>query len=450
MNILIIDDEANIADALAWVLRTNGHVVATADSGESGLAALTAEPVDLVFLDVVMPGMGGLATLEKITRAYPQQAVIMISGQADITLAVQATKLGAYDFLEKPLNPEKIILEVKNLAEQTLARSELARLQALVEDEWQMIGHSQVMHALGQTIARVAPTDSRVLICGENGTGKEMVAQQIHRQSMRRAQPFVQLNCAALPHDLIESELFGYEKGAFTGAYQRKTGLIERAQGGTLLLDEVGDMALETQAKLLRVLQENEFTRVGGHHPIHFDVRILAATNKELEREIEHGRFRQDLYFRLSVIPVRVPALRDRALDIPELANHFLYLYCRRNGKKQKALTKESQALLQQYGWPGNVRELKNIMERLAIMSDADVIEEADVRRVLPSIQKEPISIAMASEALSLKDQLNRFEKSVLQQGLQTCDGNITRLAQMLKTDRANLYKKLRQYGLKD
>jgi two-component system, NtrC family, nitrogen regulation response regulator NtrX len=450
MNILIIDDEPNIADALAWVLRTNGHVVATADSGEAGLAALKAETVDLVFLDVVMPGMGGLATLGEIRNSYPQQAVIMISGQADIALAVQATKLGAYDFLEKPLNPEKIILEVKNLAEQNHARSELARLQALVEDEWQMIGRSPVMHELRQSISRVAPTDSRVFIHGENGTGKEMVAHQIHQQSERRHQPFVQLNCAALPHDLIESELFGYEKGAFTGAHQRKIGLIERAQGGTLLLDEVGDMALETQAKLLRVLQENEFTRVGGHQPIRFDVRILAATNKVLDREIEHGRFRQDLYFRLSVIPVRVPALRERAGDIPELADHFLYLYCRRNGKKQKALAQESQTLLQHYDWPGNVRELKNIMERLAIMSDAEVIEEADVRQVLPPTHKEPISVTLASEPLSLKDQINHFEKSVLQQGLQVCEGNMTRLAQMLKTDRANLYKKLRHYGLKE
>jgi two-component system, NtrC family, nitrogen regulation response regulator NtrX len=450
MNILIIDDEPNIADALAWVLRANGYTVRTAHSGENGLTALTTEPVDLVFLDVVMPGMGGLATLEKIKSMYPQQAVIMISGQADITLAVQATKLGAYDFLEKPLNPEKIILEVKNLSEQNRARAELARLQALVEDEWQMIGRSQVMHELRQTIARVAPTDSRVLIHGENGTGKEMVAHQIHQQSVRRDQPFVQLNCAALPHDLIESELFGYEKGAFTGAYQRKTGLIERAQGGTLLLDEVGDMALETQAKLLRVLQENEFTRVGGHQPIRFDVRILAATNKELSREIELGRFRQDLYFRLSVIPFRVPSLRERAIDIAELADHFLLLYCRRNGKKQKRLSEGSQALLQQYGWPGNVRELKNSMERLAIMSDADVIDETDVRRVLPAIHKEPISVARAGESLSLKEQVNRFEKSILQQGLQFCDGNITHLAHMLQTDRANLYKKLRQYSLKE
>ncbi len=450
MNILIIDDEPNIADALAWILRGNGHSVSKAADGEHGLAALAAESFDLIFLDVVMPGMGGLAVLEKIRSTNPEQTVIMISGQADITLAVQATKLGAYDFLEKPLTPEKIVLEVKNLTDQRRARTELARLQALVGDEWQMIGRSPAMNELRQTIARVAPTDSRVLVHGENGTGKELVAHHIHQQSLRRDQPFVQLNCAALPHDLIESELFGYEKGAFTGAYQRKIGLIERAQGGTLLLDEVGDMAPATQAKLLRVLQENEFTRVGGHQPIRFDVRILAATNKELSREIDHGRFRQDLYFRLSVIPVQVPALRDRSADIPELANHFLFLYCRRNGKKQKRLAESTLARLQLYPWPGNVRELKNIMERLAIMSDAEVIDEPDLRHVLPAVPADVVSVPVEQESQSLKERLNHYEKSLLLQGLNECDGNITRLAQRLQTDRANLYKKLRGYGLKD
>jgi two-component system, NtrC family, nitrogen regulation response regulator NtrX len=450
MNILIIDDEKNIADSLAWILRKDGHSVQTADCGEAGLSALTDDSFDLVFLDVIMPGMGGLATLEKMVVNRQACSVIMISGHADLSLAVQATKLGAYDFLEKPLNAEKIIVTVKNLAEQMQARSELLRLKEWVDDAHVMIGGTAVMQELHQMIDRTAPTDSRILIHGENGTGKELVAHLIHRKSLRSNKSFLQLNCAALPRDLIESELFGYEKGAFTGAYQKKIGLIEQAQGGTLLLDEIADMSLETQAKLLRVLQENTFTRVGGSMPIKFDVRFLSATNKDMPIEIEQGRFRQDLYYRLNVIPIRVPPLRERTADLSELSRHFLVMYCRRNGKKIKILQPLAEKRLVEYAWPGNVRELRNIMERLAIMLDVTEIDESALMRVLPQHADAGfVQNIVAGESFSLKEQMNRFEKNVLRQGLTECGGNISRLAERLQTDRANLYKKLKQYGLK-
>ncbi len=450
MNILIVDDEKNIRDALAWVLRNNGHCVFIAGSGEEGLTILAEESCDVIFLDVVMPGMGGLAFLEKVKSAANQATVIMISGQADLSLAVQATKLGAFDFLEKPLNAEKILLTVKNLADQLQARSELTRLKEWADDDRTMIGHSDVMQELNRLIDRIAPTDGRVLIYGENGSGKELAAHLIHQKSTRSHKPFMQLNCAALPRDLIESELFGYEKGAFTGAFQRKIGLIEQAQGGTLLLDEIADMALETQAKLLRVLQENTFTRVGGGAAIKFDVRFLSATNKDLEIEIEQGRFRRDLFYRLNVLPLRIPSLRERAGDITDLAHYFLQRYCRRNGKKLKRLLADAEKTLQLYAWPGNVRELGNLMERIAIMTDAAEIDAAMINRILPQAVATPLQDAPPDQSAGLKEQMNRFEKAILAQGMIECGGNISRLAEKLQTDRANLYKKLRQYGLKE
>lgn len=451
MNILIVDDEKNISDALAWVLRNNGHRVSTAGSGEEGLTLLADEPFELIFLDVVMPGMGGLAFLEKIKSVGHKATVIMISGQADLSLAVQATKLGAFDFLEKPLHAEKILLTVKNLTEQLQARTELSRLKEWADDERTMIGRSLVMQELNSLIDRIAPTDGRVLIHGENGSGKELAAHLLHMKSSRSQKPFMQLNCAALPRDLIESELFGYEKGAFTGAFQRKIGLIEQAQGGTLLLDEIADMALETQAKLLRILQENTFTRVGGGAAIKFDVRFLSATNKDLAVEIEQGRFRQDLFYRLNVLPLRIPPLRERTADISDLARYFLQRYCRRNGKKTKVLLSDAELLLQQYPWPGNVRELGNLMERIVIMTDSTEIDAVALRRILPPPTEEtPGRTAQVDQTAGLKEQMSRFEKAILSQGLSDCSGNISRLAERLQTDRANLYKKLRQYGLKE
>jgi two-component system, NtrC family, nitrogen regulation response regulator NtrX len=447
MNILVVDDDANICESLDWLLRNEGHRVQIARSGEQGLKALEGEPFALVFLDVMMPGIGGLTALEKMLERDPAPVVIMISGAADVSAAVRATRAGAYNFLEKPLRPEKVLLEVQRLQEQMGVRSEMQRLQTLMEQDFRFIGSSPAMQQLFKLIRTAAPSDGRILIHGENGTGKELAARAIHQNSLRKDRPFVQLNCAAIPKELIESELFGYEKGAFTGATQRKPGLIERAHNGTLLLDEVGDMALETQAKLLRVLQENEFYRVGGTSPIKFDVRIIAATNKDLEQEISAGRFRQDLFYRLNVIPVRVPPLREHLEDLPALADHFLTGYCLRNGKPGKRLGEEALLALKSYSWPGNVRELKNIMERLAIMCDEEMVGRAAVEAVRLS-GRTPVPAGTPGDELPLREQLKRHERAILESGLRKYQGNISRLALELQIDRANLHRKLKQLKL--
>ncbi len=450
MRILVIDDDKNIRDSLLWLLEKEGHSVTLCSTGEEAVKLGETETFDLGFCDVMMPGMGGLKALEKILAMQPNLNVIMISGQADIPTAVNATKLGAYDFLEKPLNPEKVRLEVKKLEKQHNVQMEAEKLKHWVDLDYRMIGNSPKMQELLQLINKVAPTDGRVLIFGENGTGKELVAREIHKQSGRQGR-FLQLNCAALPKELIESELFGYEKGAFTGAQKRKIGLIEEAEGGTLLLDEIGDMAAETQAKLLRVLQENEFTRVGSTKPKKFDVRIIAATNKNLQQAIEKGEFRQDLYFRLNVIPLTIPPLRERASDIPDLVNHFLKLYAIKNGKKAKIVTFEAMRTLKSYVWPGNIRELRNIIERLSIMIRGDEINKEDVNNVLGLITQPKASPAPSQHTveLPLKEQLYEYEREILQKAFQTCEGNVSRIASVLQTDRANLHKKLKKYGIK-
>jgi len=344
MRILVVDDDNNIRDSFKWLLESHGHEFTLCSTGEAAVDAAKEQRFDLVFCDVMMPGIGGLKALEQMVVVQPELQVIMISGEADIATAVKATKIGAYDFLEKPLNPEKILLELKKFEKQQRMQAEMDKLMNIVSHEMQIVGSSPQMQALKETIKRAAPSDGRILISGENGTGKELVAREIHKQSGRNGN-FVQLNCAALPRELIESELFGYEKGAFTGANKRKIGLIEEAEDGTLLLDEIGDMAPETQAKVLRVLQENEFTRVGATKSQKFNVRIISATNKDLLKEIEKGAFREDLYFRLNVIPVHVPPLRERREDIPELVAHFLGLYAAKNGKRAKRITPDAQAI---------------------------------------------------------------------------------------------------------
>jgi two-component system nitrogen regulation response regulator NtrX len=451
MRILIVDDDENIVSSLQWLLKREGHQVTTGQNGHQAVQCCKENLFDIAFLDVMMPGMGGLEALQQILVEQPEIKVFMISGNADISIAVKATKLGAYDFLEKPLNPERVLVQLEKLSKHHQAEQKVKDLRKWVELEFQMIGESLSMHQLREMIDKAAPTDGRILIRGENGTGKELVAREIHKKSLRASHPFVQLNCAALPKDLIESELFGYEKGAFTGAHKRKPGLIEQAEGGTLLLDEIGDMALETQAKLLRVLQENQFTRVGGVKPHSFDVRILAATNKYLEKEIEQQRFRQDLFYRLNVIPIYVPSLRERNQDIPQLAEHFLGLYCKKNGKRKSLLSDEAMQILKYYPWPGNVRELKNIMERLAIMTSVDVIGQKDVNNVLGKTDSTNKEIVMETlESQSLKDHLQSFERHLLQKAFDQYKGNVTHIAEALKTDRANLYRKLQRYGIKN
>jgi two-component system, NtrC family, nitrogen regulation response regulator NtrX len=446
MRILVVDDDENIVSSLKWLLEREEHQVTTGQNGSQAVQCCKENLFDAAFLDVVMPGMGGLEALQQILVEQPEIKIFMISGNADISIAVKATKLGAYDFLEKPLNPERVLVELEKLNKHHQAINRVKDLRKWIELEFQMIGASLAMQQLREMIDKAAPTDGRILIRGENGTGKELVAREIHRKSLRANQAFVQLNCAALPKDLIESELFGYEKGAFTGAHKRKPGLIEQAEGGTLLLDEVGDMALETQAKLLRVLQENQFTRLGGVKPHEFDVRILAATNKNLEVEIENQRFRPDLFYRLNVIPIYVPSLNERIQDIPKLAEHFLALYCKKNGKRKPLLSEEAMLTLKNCIWRGNVRELKNIMERLAIMTSVDIIRQKDVNNVLGK----NVSSNKEIQSQSLKDHIQHFERDLLQKAFDQYDGNVTHIAEALKTDRANLYRKLQRYGIKN
>ncbi len=449
MRFLVVDDDTNVCSSLKWLLTQEGHKVQTGSNGNAAVKLVQENEFDAAFMDVMMPELNGLDALKKILEIAPQLKVFMISGQADIEMAVKATKYGAYDFLEKPLNPERTLLEVRKLVEQTKAQKEINSLKKLADVDYRIVGDSLVIKNLLEIVHRAAPSEGRILIFGENGTGKELVAREIHKTSARADAPFVQLNCAAIPGELIESELFGYEKGAFTGAIRRKPGLIEQAEGGTLFLDEVGDMALETQAKLLRVLQENEFFRVGSTKPIKFNVRILAATNKDLSAEIKQGRFREDLYFRLNVIPVNVPPLRERLEDIPDLVSHFLQRYSIKNGKKLKKLSDKSIQMLQNYHWPGNVRELGNIIERLAIMTIGDNIMEQDVSLVLGGTgDNNENAFTSNSSFTSLKDQMDQVEKAILLKALKDCEGNISKVSSMLQTDRANLYKKFKKYGI--
>ncbi|MBD3288958.1 response regulator [candidate division KSB1 bacterium] len=448
--ILIVDDEPHIRSSLAGLLKDQGYKVLSCETGEHALELIKDEYADLVFLDVRLPGIDGLQVLERLKQMVSDVTVIMISGNADLSIAVQATKLGAYNFLEKPLNPEKVLLEANNIVENKKMRNEVVSLKKLVGQEYKLIGDSEIMQRLRRDIRKAAPSDGRILIYGENGTGKELVAREIHELSDRRDKPFVKVNCAAIPKELIESELFGYERGAFTGANKRKLGMIEEANEGTLFLDEIGDMALETQAKLLRVLQENEFRRVGGTTPIKFDVRIISATNKNLTKEIEAGNFREDLYFRLNVIPIEVAPLRERKNDIPLLAQHFIQSYSSQNNKKPKSISKSAFPLLMEYHWRGNIRELKNLIERLVIMTEDDEISYETVFRYLPTSTKiAPREMTPSHENQSLRSLLENFERQLLLQEFQKSEGNVSRMAATLKTDRPNLHRKLKKYHIK-
>src|SRR5687768_10259395 len=373
--ILVVDDEAGVRSSLSGILSDEGYLVDTLDSGEDCLAALEARRYDLVLLDVWLPKMDGLETLERLRGIDPEVPVVVISGHGNIETAVKAVRMGARDFVEKPLSLEKILLVVRNALRQRRLEAEVRSLKEQVEHRWVMVGESPAIQRLRADIAQAAPSNGRVLIFGENGTGKELVARNIHAQSLRAAGPFVEVNCAAIPEELIESELFGHTRGAFTGALTAKKGKFELADGGTLFLDEVGDMTLKTQAKVLRVLQEQKVEPVGGTTSVTVDVRVIAATNKNLEEEIRRGTFREDLFFRLNVIPFRVPALRERRDDIPLLARHFIAELSAEYGKRAKELTPEALDILVGQPWPGNVRELRNTIERLVIMTPGDRIE---------------------------------------------------------------------------
>jgi two-component system, NtrC family, nitrogen regulation response regulator NtrX len=445
-SVLIVDDEAGVRSALGGVLRDEGYVVDSVESGEICLDRVSRAPFDVIILDIWLPGMDGLATLARLRERRVDAPVVMISGHGNIESAVRAIKMGAFDFVEKPLSLDKTVLVVGNAVRQRRLEVENRALRASVDRRLTMVGESYVMGQLREQIAMAAPTNGRVLIFGENGTGKELVARSIHQLSRRRGGPFVEVNCAAIPEELIESELFGHVKGAFTGAVADRRGKFEASDGGTLFLDEIADMSLKTQAKVLRALQEQVVEPVGGTGTMKVDVRVLAATNKDLPAEIRAGRFREDLYFRLNVIPIFVPPLRDREADIPLLASHFMEELAREYGRRPKRLDAGAAAGLRGYHWPGNVRELRNVVERLMIMVPGETITMADLAFLDPSTV--PVEIPPGAPALSLHDARERFERDYILRALAAQQGNMSRTADALGVERSNLYRKMRAFGI--
>ncbi|MCS6897237.1 MAG: sigma-54 dependent transcriptional regulator [Nitrospira sp.] len=453
-SILVVDDEEAIRTSLRSILEDEGYQVMVASSGAEALKVYGNDPPDLMLLDIWMPEMDGLETLRRVKELAPASQVMMMSGHGSIETAVKAIKLGAYDYIEKPLSLESVTLRVKHALEQFRLEQENRALRTKVQQKFELVGQSPAMQRLRQLIATAGPTSSRVLIGGENGTGKELVARAIHLHSARADRPFVAVNCAAIPETLIESELFGHEKGAFTGATAMKRGQFEQADGGTLFLDEIGDMSLNTQAKVLRALQEQQFTRVGGTKLIKVDVRVLAASNKDLETEIQKGRFREDLYYRLNVVPIIVPPLRERREDIPELVRHFMKVHAEEQGLRIKEVSPEAMAALQQYDWPGNIRELRNLVERLLIMVPGQVIEASHVtmsvhvRAAGPAASAQTDGRAAASlfsrSYDSLKDARNAFEKEYISRKLREHHWNISRTAEDLKIERSHLHRKIK------
>src|SRR3954465_12591481 len=443
-NILIVDDEAAIRQSLRGVLEDEGYKVATAESGESCLDSVAHHAYDVVLLDIWLPGIDGLEALEKIREMTDAPEVIMISGHGTIETAVRATKLGAYDFLEKPLQLEKTINLVKHAAEAKRLRSENRELKKQVHSKSVIVGDSVPMKALRQQIAIMAPTNGRVLVYGESGTGKELVALAIHAQSLRKDAMFVEVNCAAIPEDLIESELFGHRVGAFPGATPAKVVKFEKAPGGTLFLDEVGDMSLKTQSKVLRTLDEWRFAPVGGDETITVDARVIAATNHDLEDEISKGNFREDLFYRLNVIPFSVPPLRERTEDIPLLAQHFLKEFSGRYGRRPREITDDAIEGLMRYSWPGNVRELRNVIERIVIMNPTTV--PFDRKHLPPLVSR--AGARRSGDFLTLHQARSAYERDYILKKLDENHGNISRAAEVLGLERSHLYRKMRALGI--
>ena len=447
-SILVVDDEPGVRSSVSGVLRDEGFDVDTADTGEECLEKANGAAYDVIVLDIWLPGLDGLTTLQRLRERNIDSQVVIISGHGNIESAVRAIKMGAYDFIEKPLSLEKTVLVVRNALRQRDLEAENRVLRAKVDSQQQntMVGESPAMMHLREQVSRAAPTNGRVLILGENGTGKELVARTIHQSSRRKSGPFIEVNCAAIPEELIESELFGHARGAFTGAVADKQGRFEQANAGTIFLDEIADMSLKTQAKVLRVLQEQVMERVGGTQRIKVDVRVLAATNKDLTAEIRAGRFREDLFFRLNVIPIFVPALRDRQQDVALLAEHFMALVAQEHGRKPKRLASEAAGRLQQYNWPGNVRELRNVIERVNIMVSGDTITAQD----LGFLGRDGIvpDMPTAGPVAPLSQARDDFEKDYILRTLAANQGNMSRTAEVLGVERSNLYKKLRAFGI--
>lgn len=443
-SILIVDDEAGIRDSLSSILTEEGYAVESVGSGEECLARLAKQPIDLVLLDVWLPKMDGIETLERMRRDGYFSMVVMISGHGNIETAVRATKLGAFDFVEKPLSLEKTTQSVKRALEFMRLELENQRLREELGQRYRVLGDSVPMKALRQQIALAAPTNGRVLIYGESGTGKELVAHALHAASMRSREPFVEVNCAAIPEELIESELFGHVKGSFTGASEDKVGKFQKADNGTLFLDEVGDMSLRTQAKVLRVLEEQRFERVGSNQPTAVNVRVIAATNKKLEEQIAKSLFREDLFYRLNVIPFTVPALRERIEDVPILARHFLLEFAAAYGRKPKDISDAALAVLARYNWPGNVRELRNLIERLMITCPHSKIEPLhlppELFRGLPAIASRPNA--------TLHEARSAYEREFILRKLSENQWNMTRTAIALGLERSHLYRKMKSLGI--
>ncbi|HVZ61452.1 MAG TPA: sigma-54 dependent transcriptional regulator [Terriglobales bacterium] len=441
-SILIVDDETGIQRSLAGVLEDEGYKPAAVASAEECLALFATQKFDLILLDVWLPGMDGLETLQKIKSIEDSPEVIMISGHGTIETAVRATKLGAFDFLEKPLSLEKTLILVKNALEARRLRGENRDLKQKQQPRSAIVGESIPMKALRQQIALMAPTNGRVLIYGESGTGKELAARAIHAQSLRKDAMFVELNCAAIPEDFIESELFGHQKGAFAGAIAEKEGRFQKANNGTLFLDEVGDMSLRTQAKVLRTLEEQRFTVLGGDEPVTVDVRVIAATNHDLEDEISRGNFREDLFYRLNVIPFYVPPLRERLEDVPLLARHFLKEFSAAYSRKPKEITDDAIETLMRYTWPGNIRELRNVIERIVIMNPT--MTRLDRKHLPPLVHRNGGRRTRAEEFSSLQQARAAYERDFILKKLDENHGNVTRTAEVLGLERSHLYRKMK------
>lgn len=451
-SVLIIDDEANIRRMVGALLAGEGYEVRDAADGASGVMRARESEPDVVLLDLMIPGaLDGMAVLERLRSQFPDLPVIMMSGRAELADAVRATRLGAVNFLEKPLTPEGVLLALSAALELRLARRERSALRADLGLAGTMVGDSDALRALRALVDRVAATDSRVLITGESGTGKELVAAAIHAASPRRDRPFVRVNCAAIPRDLVESEMFGHERGAFTGATERRIGRFELAHTGTLLLDEVGDLGAEAQAKLLRAIEAGEIERVGGGKPIRVDVRIIAATNRDLRDATRNGAFREDLFFRLNVLPVSVPPLRERASDVPLLVRHFAELHRRRSGQAAPSWTEPAVAALARHAWPGNVRELANIVERLSILHAGTEISADDVSHVLTPtavVERGFAGEPHAAPQAALTEALDDFERALITRALAAAHGVVAEAARRLQTDRPNLYRRMKRLGI--